>query len=167
MTLRRTKGWLRSTFLPFCVGALALDLASGTAPAAELAGESLVRALRDGGYKIYLRHGATDWSQSDRIRQAGDWTSCNPDTMRQLLDAGRATAKRIGNAIRALNIQVANVLSSEYCRAAETARLLDVGEVKTTRDIMNLRAAAYVGGSEAVTPGLNASCPNLYRPAPT
>ena len=109
-----------------------------------------MRALRDGGYKIYFRHAATDWSQSDRIRQAGDWKSCNPDTMRQLSDAGRATAKHIGEAIRALDIRVAKMLSSEYCRSAETARLLDVGEVETTRDIMNLRAAAYVGGREVV-----------------
>lgn len=149
MALRRTKGCLLSTFLAFCLGVLAL-VVSSAAPAAELAGESLVRALRDGGYKIYFRHAATEWSQSDRIRQGGDWTSCNPDAMRQLSDAGRATARRIGEAIRALNIQVAKVLSSEYCRTAETARLLDVGEVETTRDIMNLRAAAYVGGRDAV-----------------
>lgn len=138
-----------SACLPFCLGVLAL-VVSGAAPSAELAGESLVRALRDGGYKIYFRHAATEWSQNDRIRQAGDWKSCNPDTMRQLSDAGRATARHIGEAIRALDIRVAKVLSSEYCRAAETARLLDVGEVETTRDIMNLRAAAYVGGREVV-----------------
>ncbi|MEZ5785151.1 MAG: histidine phosphatase family protein [Xanthobacteraceae bacterium] len=135
--------------LPFCLYVFAL-VVSSAAPAAELAGESLVRALRDGGYKIYFRHAATEWSQDDRIRKAGDWTSCDPDAMRQLSDAGRATAMRIGEAIRALNIQVSQVLSSEYCRAAETARLLAVGNVETTRDIMNLRAAAYVGGREAV-----------------
>lgn len=150
MARRCSKIWLPlSAWLPFCLGVFAV-LVSSAAPAAELAGESLVRALRDGGYKIYFRHAATDWNQSDRIRQAGDWMSCNPETMRQLSDAGRATARRIGEAIRALNIQVAKVLSSEYCRSAETARLLDVGEVETTRDIMNLRAAAYVGGREVV-----------------
>ena len=150
MARRCSKIWLSlSAWLPFCLGVFAI-LISSAAPAAELAGEPLVRALRDGGYKIYFRHAATDWSQSDRIRQAGDWRSCNPDSMRQLSDAGRATARRIGEAIRALDIRVAKVLSSEYCRSAETARLLDVGEVETTRDIMNLRAAAYVGGREVV-----------------
>lgn len=142
--------WLPlSACLPFCLGVLAL-VASSVAPSAELAGESLVRALRGGGHKIYFRHAATEWSQNDRIRQAGDWKSCNPDNMRQLSDAGRATAGRIGDAIRALDVPIAKVLSSEYCRAAETARLLDVGEVETTRDIMNLRAAAFVGGREVV-----------------
>jgi len=42
------------------------------------------------------------------------------------------------------------VLSSEYCRAAETARLMELGPVETTRDIMNMRAAGYMGGREAV-----------------
>lgn len=135
--------------LRFCLGVFAL-VVSGAAPATELAGEPLVQALRSGGYTIYFRHAATEWSQDDHIRQVGDWTSCDPNAMRQLSDAGRATARRIGEAIRALNFRVAKVLSSEYCRTAETARLLDVGDVETTRDIMNLRAAAYFGGSEAV-----------------
>ena len=42
-------------------------------------------------------------------------------------------ARRIGDAIRALGVPVAKVLSSEYCRAWETARLLDLGPVTRTR----------------------------------
>ena len=118
--------------------------------AEELQGEPLVQTLREGGYKIYFRHAATDWSQSDRVSAAGDWTSCDGEEMRQLSDAGRATARRIGKAVRALKIPVARVLSSEYCRAADTARALDLGPVETTRDIMNMRAAEFVGGREAV-----------------
>lgn len=135
------------------VGLAALFAAVTVVPAAsaeELAGRELVEALRGGGYTIYFRHAATDWSQSDRVREAGDWTSCDPDEMRQLAEEGRATARRIGEAMRALRIPVGKVLSSEYCRAAETARLLDLGEVRTTRAIMNMRAAEYVGGREAV-----------------
>ena len=133
------------------LGALAISAAVGGAAAAQdLAGEALVAALRGGGYNIYFRHGATDWTQADRVTKAGDWTSCDPDRMRQLSEAGRAAARRIGDAIRALDIPVGKVLSSEYCRAADTARLLDLGQVSTTRDIMNTRAAAYVGGLQAV-----------------
>jgi broad specificity phosphatase PhoE len=113
-------------------------------------GPGLVEALRDGGYTIYFRHAATDWRNGDRLEQAGDWTSCEPERMRQLSEKGRETARRIGEAIRALGIPVGRVLSSEYCRAAETARLMALGPVETTRDIMNLRAAAFVGGRAAV-----------------
>lgn len=42
------------------------------------------------------------------------------------------------------------MLSSEYCRAAATARLLGLGPVETTRAIMNMRAAEHVGGHQAV-----------------
>jgi phosphohistidine phosphatase SixA len=123
--------------------------ASG-APAAELEGKALVEALRGGGYNIYFRHAATDWRQDDRVEMAGDWTSCDPAEMRQLSSDGRATARRIGETIRALGLPIAKVLSSEYCRAWETARLMDLGPVAKTRDVMNLRAAAYVGGRDAV-----------------
>lgn len=106
----------------------------------------LVVLLRGGGHTIYFRHAATDWSQSDNIREFGDWRSCDGGLVRQLSEAGRRTAKEIGVAMRALAIPVSKILSSEYCRAVETARLLDLGPVETTLDIMNLRAADYVGG---------------------
>lgn len=110
---------------------------------------ALVEKLRDGGHTIYFRHAATDWSQPDQVGAPGDWQSCDGTRMRQLSDAGRATARRVGEAMKALAVPVGEVLSSEYCRAVETAELLNVGPVTTTLDIMNLRAAEYVGGRDA------------------
>ena len=132
------------------VAALVVIAAAQVARADELAGAALVEALRAGGYSIYVRHAATDWGQHDRVAGVGDWTSCDPVEMRQLSAEGQETARRLGEAIRALAIPVARVLSSEYCRAVETARLMDVGPVATTRDIMNTRAAEHVGGLDAV-----------------
>lgn len=131
---------------------LVLVMASLAAPTAaeELSGEALVEALRGGGYTLYFRHAPTDWSGTDQVREAGDWTSCDPAKMRQLSDEGRETARRAGAAIRRLGIPVGRVLSSEYCRSAETARLLELGTVETTRDVMNMRAAELMGGREAV-----------------
>jgi len=70
--------------------------------------------------------------------------------VRQLSDIGRATARRVGEALRALGIPVHRILSSEYCRAVETGKLMDVAPVETTPDIMNMRAADLVGGRAAV-----------------
>jgi broad specificity phosphatase PhoE len=70
--------------------------------------------------------------------------------MRQLAEAGRAAARGAGEAVRALGIPVGQVVSSEYCRTVETARLLGLGPVKTTRDLFNLAAASWLGGEEAV-----------------
>jgi broad specificity phosphatase PhoE len=112
--------------------------------------EGLVAALRAGGHTIYFRHAETDWGQSDRVDGPGDWKSCDPARMRQLSDEGRETARRVGAAMRALGVPVSNVLSSPYCRCVETARLLGLGPVETTLDVMNLRTAAYAGGRATV-----------------
>lgn len=126
-------------------------LFTGAAVADEMQGEDLVLALRDGGYNIYFRHAQTDWSQSDRIDKEGDWTSCDPAKVRQLSETGRATARAVGEAMRVLEIPVGRVLASPYCRTVDTVKLMDVGEVETTTDVMNMRSADYVGGREAVT----------------
>jgi phosphohistidine phosphatase SixA len=115
-----------------------------------LQGAALVEALREGGFNIYLRHAATDWSQQDRIEQYGDWDSCDPGQVRQLSDAGRDTARAVGAAMRELGVPVGVVLASPYCRTLETARLLSLGEVEPSTDVMNLRAAHYFGGRDAV-----------------
>jgi phosphohistidine phosphatase SixA len=70
--------------------------------------------------------------------------------MRQLSPERRTIARRIGDAIRAIGLAVAKVLSSEYCRAWDTARLLDLGPVTRTRNIMNMRVVDYAGGRDAV-----------------
>ena len=115
-----------------------------------LEGKALIEALRRGGYVIYFRHAATDWSQDDFVTADGEWTSCDPARMRQLSSEGRQVARRIGEAIRRLKIPIGRVLSSEYCRTKETAQLMALGAVKTTRNIMNMRVADMVGGREAV-----------------
>ena len=131
--------------------AAAVLITAGYSPAQEeLSGRDLVEALRKGGYVIYFRHAATDWSQDDYVTAEGEWTSCDPTRMRQLSEQGRATARRIGEAIRRLNIPVGRVLSSEYCRTRQTAQLMDIGPVVPTRAIMNMRVAEMVGGREAV-----------------
>ncbi len=115
-----------------------------------LGGKALVEALRAGGYNIYFRHVATNWSQSDDVRDRDDWLDCDPARMRQLSDAGRADAVAIGDAMRRLEIPVFEVLASPYCRTQETARLMAVGPVEASIDVMNLRAAQYFGGRAAI-----------------
>lgn len=129
---------------------LALAAAALPAQQAPLEGEALVAALRAGGYNLYFRHAATDWSQQDRLEQAGDWTSCDAERMRQLSAKGRETAGRVGAAMRALGIPVGEVLASPYCRTVQTAQALSLGPVRTTTAVMNLRAAEYFGGREAI-----------------
>lgn len=134
-----------------------------SAAAADLGGAELVRQLRAGGHVLYFRHAATDWTQNDKVSKAGDWRSCDGARMRQLSDAGRDTAAAIGGALRALAIPVGEVLSSEYCRCVDTARLFALGQVRATTGIMNLRSQEFVGGHAAAVRNARAL---ITRPVP-
>jgi hypothetical protein len=52
--------------------------------------------------------------------------------------------------MRALGIPVGRVLASPYCRTVETAKLMDLGPIETTTDVMNMRVAEYFGGRAAI-----------------
>ena len=94
--------------------------ASATTATATLAGAALAEALRRGGYVLYFRHTATDFSQSDRGMTS--YGECA--TQRNLSEAGRAQAREIGEAIRALKLPVGDVVASPFCRTMETGRLM-------------------------------------------
>ncbi len=91
--------------------------AAATAP---LAGAALLAALRDGGYVLYLRHTSTDFGENDA--RMTDYANCA--TQRNLTEGGRAEARAIGAALKALAIPVGRVLASPYCRTLETGRLV-------------------------------------------
>ena len=114
-----------------------------TTPAVEanlLTGPALVGALRRGGYVIYFRHAATDYSIPESQQGQEWWKSCDPQVVRNLSEAGRRQAQAIGEAFRALQIPVDRVFSSEFCRVAETARLA-FGEVELSVDLTGFGTA--------------------------
>ena len=96
------------------------ERSSAPDPAHALEGAALVAALRAGGLTLYFRHTATDFSQNDRAMTA--YGECA--TQRNLSEAGRAQARAIGEAIRALRLPVGEVIASPFCRTMETGRLM-------------------------------------------
>jgi phosphohistidine phosphatase SixA len=95
-----------------------------------LEGAALVEALRQGGYVIYFRHAATDFSQTDTNTQ--NLEDCS--NQRNLNEQGRAQARAIGESFLSLNIPVGLVWSSGYCRARDTA-MLAFGRAEITSDL--------------------------------
>ena len=83
-----------------------------------LVGASLVEALRDGGHVLYLRHARTPEDGTDEPGSLGDCSR-----QRLLDDVGRADARALGEAVRALEVPVGDVLASPMCRTVETAEL--------------------------------------------
>jgi phosphohistidine phosphatase SixA len=101
------------------IAALVLSSVSASSGASELGGEAMLKALKDGGYVIFLRHDRTDTSRSDT--DPIDLTDCA--TQRPLSDAGRDHARTIGVTFKAMGISVDQVFASPVCRATETATL--------------------------------------------
>jgi hypothetical protein len=89
-------------------------------PAHALEGAALAKALRAGGFTLYFRHTATDFTQDDRGMKG--YAECA--TQRNLSEAGRAQARAMGEAIRALKLPVGEVIASPFCRTMETGRLM-------------------------------------------
>jgi broad specificity phosphatase PhoE len=94
---------------------------------------ALLDQLRSGGFVIYFRHAATDFSMldSDLVNLS------NCATQRNLSPAGRLQAVAIGEAIQALGIPIGEVLSSEFCRTQDTA-MLAFGRVQPTSDLSSI-----------------------------
>ena len=89
-------------------------------PSRELAPAQLLAELRKGGYILYFRHAATDFSQNDEKMKS--FEDCA--NQRNLIDRGRSDARIVAAAIRRLGIPVERVLASPFCRTVETAQLL-------------------------------------------
>lgn len=81
------------------------------------AAAGLVASLQAGGVVVVMRHAITDRSQTD----TGDLG--NRTAQRNLSDAGRAQARRIGAAFAALRVPLGQVLTSPVLRAHDTAHL--------------------------------------------
>jgi phosphohistidine phosphatase SixA len=82
------------------------------------ASEEAWRALRQGGAVALIRHARAPGTGDPAGFQLEDCT-----TQRNLSDAGRKQAKRLGARFAAEGVHVARVLSSRWCRALDTARL--------------------------------------------
>src|SRR5262245_49115442 len=88
-------------------------------PTLAAADESLRDLLRAGGRIVLMRHATTKPGVGDPPGfRAGDCP-----TQRNLTDAGRDEARRVGAAFRSRGIPIGRVLSSQWCRCLETARL--------------------------------------------
>ena len=93
--------------------------------------DDLVQMLRAGGYVIVFRHGATHPDQADT-------DPLNPGNIaqqRQLNDKGRADAKAVGEAFKAIGVPIGKSYSSQFHRAVETSRLIGGKEPNTTPDV--------------------------------
>ncbi|MGD9879242.1 histidine phosphatase family protein [Reyranella sp.] len=103
----------------FCLALLAaLFLIAGQSPT--LAQADAWTSLRQPGHVVFVRHAVTAGGFGDPPGYRLD--DCA--SQRNLTDAGRAQARRTGEAFMARGLTFDRVLSSPWCRCMETAKLL-------------------------------------------
>jgi broad specificity phosphatase PhoE len=96
-------------------------LAAGASPPllADADPAALWQRLGEGGHVLLMRHAATH----PGIGDPPGFVLAECKTQRNLSEAGRADARRIGDAFRSRKIPLGEVLSSRWCRCLDTARL--------------------------------------------
>jgi phosphohistidine phosphatase SixA len=105
---------------------VAPERAGTSEPPTQYSSDPLIAQLADGGYVVYIRHGRTDATNQDKQDKPEWWKSCDPRRHRPLSDDGRNQMQSIGANMRALRIPVSKVIASEYCRATDSALLLQL-----------------------------------------
>ena len=122
--LRQRLPCSRFVTIGLLIAVLATVLCSPAVQASER-DAALWNALRAGGHIALLRHAIAPGNGDPPEFRLGD---CQ--TQRNLSAQGRDQATRIGELFRAHGIQSAQILSSQWCRCLETARLLGLGPVE-------------------------------------
>ncbi len=117
------KGLLAACLVLFCLPAAAVDnpFAIDKIPdfVVKPATRAVIRQLREGGFVLFMRHARTDISHPDQLPRI-DLNDCT--TQRQLSEAGRRDAAKIGRYFRRAHIPVGEVYTSPICRARDTAQ---------------------------------------------
>jgi phosphohistidine phosphatase SixA len=115
------------------VGVLTFLLASA-APAigqSQPGDAELAAMLRAGGLVIVIRHGATNDDQADT-------DPLNPDNIaqqRRLSAKGEAAAQALGQAFKQIGVPVGKVITSQFDRAYQTAKLAGLDRVEKSADV--------------------------------
>jgi broad specificity phosphatase PhoE len=109
-------------------------------PAQAPTARAVANSLKEGGYVIVFRHGATN-------RDMADTDPLNLDNVakqRHLSERGRQVARDVGAAFKTLQIPLGDVYTSRFYRAVETGRLVSGKDVVSTADVSE--------GGQVVTP---------------
>lgn len=104
-----------------------------SASASELAIWDKLQGTNPKGYVLLLRHSLAPGSGDPANFRVGD---CS--TQRNLNEVGRQDARDIGEWLKRRDIRILRVESSRWCRAKETAELLNIGKVRLNRNLDSL-----------------------------
>ena len=129
----------------------------------ELKGAALVTALRKGGFNLYMRHAQSNVGQDGNLIQTPQWWE-NCAIQRNIADAGREQARKVGAAIRELKIPISQVLTAQFCRTRDTGHAMGLGPIEITESLnhqigqrvgFDVNAARFIQLAEQPPKGTN------------
>jgi phosphohistidine phosphatase SixA len=118
--MMRAKDSVVARFVP-----VILILVISTAMGASAQELPIADRLTADGHVLMIRHALAPGSGDPP-----DFTIGDCDTQRNLNESGRQQARDIGNWLRSKGVASAQIYASQWCRCLETARLLDLGQVR-------------------------------------
>ena len=104
-----------------------------SAYANELAIWDKLQGTNPKGYVLLLRH-----TLAPGVGDPENFKLNDCSTQRNLSQVGREDAKSVGDWLKRRDIKIARVESSRWCRAKETAQLLDIGRVRLNPNLDSL-----------------------------
>jgi broad specificity phosphatase PhoE len=93
--------------------------------------KALAETMKQGGYVIIFRHGATNRDQADTDPLNHD----NVSKQRLLSESGKELAMQVGASFKALQVPIGKIYTSRFNRAVETGRLIGGSDVTLTLDL--------------------------------
>jgi phosphohistidine phosphatase SixA len=123
----------RSRIALFLVTLLAATLLPQNAQARDMAIWDQLQGTNPKGYVLLMRHALAPGIGDPENFKVND---CS--TQRNLNDEGRKDAREIGQWLQRREVKILRVESSRWCRAKETAELLNIGKVRPNRNLDSL-----------------------------
>jgi phosphohistidine phosphatase SixA len=112
---------------------LATTLFPGTAHARDLAIWDQLQGTNPKGYVLLMRH-----ALAPGVGDPENFNVNDCSTQRNLNDEGRKDAREIGSWLKRRDVKIFRVESSRWCRAKETAELLNIGKVRPNKNFDSL-----------------------------
>jgi phosphohistidine phosphatase SixA len=127
--------WKRTHTTLAAILAAALTAALFTAPthAKELAIWDQLQGTNPKGYVLLMRH-----ALAPGVGDPENFNVNDCSTQRNLNEEGRQDARDIGQWLQRREVKILRVESSRWCRAKETAQLLNIGKVRPNKNLDSL-----------------------------
>ncbi len=120
-------------FIALIAATLSLPPAQANNPTEDLAIWDKLQGSNPKGYVLLMRHALAPGVGDPPNLKVGD---CS--TQRNLNDEGRAQASEMGQWLQRREIKIWRVESSRWCRAKDTAKLLNIGKVRPNKNLDSL-----------------------------